>query len=123
MTTRSASLSALVFTLVVGACSSGGASNTSGNGGSLSDCPPCWQQLFCWVPPDLGDNFPMMGASDGAGGCTISSASDSVESISVPLECGGPSKPSVPWSVGMNGADVTIIFGIPSKGTVNCVKS
>jgi len=48
---------------------------------------------------------------------------DSGESISVPLECGGPSKPSVPWSVGTDGADVTIIFSIPSKGIVNCVKS
>src|ERR1019366_5799048 len=89
----------------------------------LRDCPPCWQELFCWVPPDLGDNFLMLGASDGEGGCTLTPELDSGESISVPLECGGPSNTSVPWSTGMHGADVTIIFSIPSKGIVNCVKS
>src|ERR1019366_8748540 len=122
-TTRSALLSVSVFTLVVAACSSGGASSTSDNGGTLRDCPPCWYQLFCWVPPDLGDNFLMMGVSDGSGGWILTSASDSVENVSVPLECGGPSNPSVPWSTGMHGTDATIIFSIPSKGIVNCVKS
>ncbi len=121
--TRSWFLSVFVFTLVVAACSSGGASNTSDNGGGLRDCPPCWQELFCWVPPDLGDNFLMAGASNGGGGCTLTPESDSGESISIPLECGGPSNPSVPWSMGMHDTDVTIIFSIPSKGIVNCVKS
>ena len=65
----------------------------------------------------------MAGASNGGGGCTLTPESDSGESISIPLECGGPSNPSVPWSMGMHDTDVTIIFSIPSKGIVNCVKS
>jgi hypothetical protein len=102
----------------------GDAGNGDGGGGTvLRDCPPCWQELFCWVPPDLGDNFLMLGASDGRGGCTLTPELDSGESLTVPLECGGPSNHSVPWSVGTYNGDPTIVFNIPSKGIVNCDQS
>jgi hypothetical protein len=112
------------MTLVIAACSSGGSSGTNdGDGASsavLHDCPPCWQMVFCYVPPDLTNNFFMTGASEADGSCTLSSTSDSGESIIVPLECGAPSNPSVSWSVSTASGVPTLFFDIPSKGTVDC---
>src|ERR1019366_1952053 len=98
--------------------------NGDGGGGTvLRDCPPCWQELFCWVPPDLGDNFLMLGASDGRGGCTLTPELDSGESLTVPLECGGPSNLSVPGRGGTYKGHPTIVFNIPRRGMVNCDES
>jgi hypothetical protein len=90
-----------------------------------SDCPPCWKSTFCGVPPSFTDNVYLNGTTQPDGSCVLTQAMDGGESLTIPLQCVTSSNPDpvVPWSLDSSGPQPTLIFNIPSKGTVNCQQS
>jgi hypothetical protein len=125
------SLTALVGLLLV-ACSSttiiqrggegadGGGADDMGSAAGLTDCPPCWKEWFCGIPPTFQDSVYFTATPQADGSCTLTSARDAGGSLTIPLQCASSATPTpkVPWRVKDSGSTVT--FSIPNMGAVEC---
>jgi hypothetical protein len=107
----------------------GGAGTGGGTDAEVAfkDCPPCWQQWYCVMPPDYEDGLYLAGTEQADGSCVLTPLDDGGESLTIPLECvtnsasgDASSNPPVLWSVGTSGTVTNVMFDIPSRGGVTC---